>query len=414
VSTILPKLSEEKSRRRTDVRWLFGFAVFGSLLAVPGLLSVTGSLDLDGDATRTGSRFLVFNIGYIIACGASGPFFKKFGIRPFAVAGLALAAASLTALSFVPPTLPYWWQLLPVSGIGTAAGCISVASLFAIKPWSSRLGACALPRLSLLACLGCGFSSVITGVAYASGWSRFTPIPMAVVALLSLAFCVTERPPLLLVQKRTSPPDPTTLHLRSITAFLLLTLLFVQLGSEWSVAAWLPLFLIHRVGSGPVEAVFSLSFYFLALLLGRAVANRLTARLGRRSLAAAGTLLTLAGCLFLSFATSVTGILIALLVLSGGLAAPYQIVKDILDESLYFEPAFYRGILEVAVSGAMCSAWLLGYVHQMLGVRSLVLFPALGSVVILLLEMLLMFESHLMGERSVAQSDHPVSGRRSS
>ena len=396
------------------MRWLFGFLVFGSLLAVPGLLSVTGSLDLDGDARKAGSRFLVFNVGYLVACGISGPFFRKFGIRPFAATGLAVAVVSLMALSFVSPALPYWWQLVPVSGMGIAAGCISIASLFAIKPWSSRLGARALPRLSFLASLGCVFSSVITGAAYAYGWIRFTPVPMAALALVSLALCVTDRPPLLLVQKRSSPPDPTTLHLRSITAFLLLTLLFVQLGSEWSVAAWLPLFLIHRVGSSPVEAVFSLSFYFVALLLGRTVASRLRAKLGGRSLAAVGTVLALAGCLFLSFATSVTGILIALLALAGGLAPPYQIVKDILDESLYFEPSFYRGILAVAVSGAMCSAWLLGYVHQILGIGSLVLFPALGSVVVLVLELLLMFESHLMGEGSVAQADHPASGGRSS
>jgi hypothetical protein len=92
-----------------------------------------------------------------------------------------------------------------------------------------------------------------------------------------------------------------------IASFLLLCLLFVQLGNEWSVAAWLPLFVIHRLGVGSGNGRLFLELLLLALLLVRAVANRLAAKVGGRALARTGTALALAGCLILSLSTSVVG-----------------------------------------------------------------------------------------------------------
>jgi hypothetical protein len=87
-------------------------------------------------------------------------------------------------------------------------------------------------------------------------------------------------------------------------------------------------------------------------------------------------------------------------------------MKDVLEESLHLEPGFYCVILIVAVSGAMCSAWLLGHVLQFFGMRGLGLFPALGSVVVFTLELLLLFESHLIGERAPAEPHQHAAGGR--
>jgi hypothetical protein len=49
--------------------------------------------------------------------------------------------------------------------------------------------------------------------------------------------------------------------------------------------------------------------------------------------------------------------------------------------------------------GAMSTPWLLGYVASYLGMQYVMLLPALGSLAVLVLALLIMFEAHLMGGR---------------
>ena len=46
-------------------------------------------------------------------------------------------------------------------------------------------------------------------------------------------------------------------------------LLFFQFGNEWSLAGWLPLFLIRRVGLSPSSALLVLMLYWAFLMGGR-------------------------------------------------------------------------------------------------------------------------------------------------
>ena len=414
MSTSTIKLFEEIFRKRSDLRWLCGFTVFGTLLAVPGLLAVTRNLNLDVDLGLAGLRFLAFNLGFLLAAALSSLVLNKFGVRPVAVTGLGLGAAGLLALALQPLTIPFVWELVFVAGTGVAAGSVCIASLFALKPFSSQLGMRALRRVTDLLSLGCLFSAVVGGVCYASGFGRLMPIPVAGAALLCLLLFITGRKPLVVIQKRGAKGDAKFRQLRTIAAFLLLCLLFVQLGSEWSVAAWLPLFLIHRLGSAPTAAISVLSLFFVALLAGRWLAGKLAQKLSIRTLAICGAVFALAGCVAMSVSISLPGILAGLIALAVGFAPPYLVLKGVLDETLQFAPAFYRVILSVAVSGAMGAAWLLGYVHQFLGMGALALFPAAGSVAVLVLELLLLFEAHLMGERTPARPHFTGTDRRTS
>ncbi len=66
------------------------------------------------------------------------------------------------------------------------------------------------------------------------------------------------------------PPHNTLSELRSTGAVLLSLLLFFQLGNEWALAGWLPLFLSQRLGISPPSALGMLALYWLALTVGRA------------------------------------------------------------------------------------------------------------------------------------------------
>jgi hypothetical protein len=56
----------------------------------------------------------------------------------------------------------------------------------------------------------------------------------------------------------------------------------------------------------------------------------------------------------------------------------------------------------------MCAPWVLGYVDQFLGVQYVMVIPALGSLAVCILAILLMFEARLMGEKRRGREPEPL------
>ncbi len=66
----------------------------------------------------------------------------------------------------------------------------------------------------------------------------------------------------------TRDPAPRQIftELKTPAAVLLSLILFFQLGNEWAIAGWLPLFLSQRLGISPETSLLMLALYWLALL----------------------------------------------------------------------------------------------------------------------------------------------------
>ena len=62
-------------------------------------------------------------------------------------------------------------------------------------------------------------------------------------------------------------------ELKTPAAVLLSLLLFFQLGNEWAIAGWLPLYLSQRLGMSPESSLLLLALYWFALLIGRAISQ---------------------------------------------------------------------------------------------------------------------------------------------
>jgi hypothetical protein len=58
----------------------------------------------------------------------------------------------------------------------------------------------------------------------------------------------------------------------------------------------------------------------------------------------------------------------------------------------------------------MCAPWLLGFVAGYLGIRYVMLPPALGSILVLVLSLLLMLEAHLMKDETGAPARSKAAG----
>jgi fucose permease len=193
--------------------------------------------------------------------------------------------------------------------------------------------------------------------------------------------------------------------LRSVAAVLFSLLLFFQFGNEWAIAGWLPLFLVHRLGANPVWAIFALAAYFLALLLGRLAAQNLLRRVNHRKLLLSSVFAAMAGYLLLSLTPSMSGAWVAVAIIGAGFAPIYPLVAETLDDRFSYHPGFYNGLFSVSITGAMFAPWLLGYVDNYLGMRYVMLLPALGSIAVLILALLIMLEAHVMGGKSADAVD---------
>ncbi len=160
-----------------------------------------------------------------------------------------------------------------------------------------------------------------------------------------------------------------------------------------------PIFLIRRLGTNPIWAILALAMYFLALTAGRLVGRRLFPAVSHRRLLLGGIALSMAGYLLLSLTTSISVAWIAVVTVGAGFAPIYPLLAETLDDRFSYHPGFYNGLFSIAMTGAMCAPWLISYVDRFFGIQYLMLVPALGSIVVLILSLLLMFEAKLMGDR---------------
>jgi fucose permease len=269
-----------------------------------------------------------------------------------------------------------------------------------LEPYFEAAPAAVLNRAGVLFGCGCLISTGAVAITYFAGSAAVETALLAVIPLVFFFVYAVNRFPAALtpVPQRSDHNrlQAALRDLRSIGAVLFSFLLFFQFGNEWSIAAWLPLFLIHRLGANPQWAILALALFFLAVTTGRLIAQRLLARMSHRRLLVMGTLAAMAGYLLLSFTQSMAGAWIAVLVIGAGFAPIYPIIAETLDDRFSYHPAYYNGIFSVAITGAMSTPWLLGYVDKLLGTQYVMLIPAFGSIAVLILTLLLLFEAHLM------------------
>lgn len=402
--------------------WLSGFLVLGVLIGLLGSLVVAWHYHIDVEPQIIGLHFLALSVGYVLAATIGQIWVRWMPLRTLALLSCALATLSLGVLGMLGPPVLAIYRIIGCGLIGIAAGGLSTALLYASEPYFSEAPAAAANVAgSLLGC-GCLLSTILTATTYSLGSVEVygfligpLQLDMAALALVPgfyfLLFLVSRFP----LARRPVGDREEDLHremlkdLRSIATVLFSLLLFFQFGNEWAIAGWLPLFLIHRFGLNPAYAIGILGFYFFALIFGRLVAQALLEWFNHRKLLIGSIMLAMVGYVVLSFAQTALGALIAVAIIGAGYAPIYPLVAERLDDRFSYHPGFWNGTVSIAVTGAMCAPWVLGYVDQFLGVEYVMVVPALGSVAVCILSVLLMYEAHLMGEKKrVADDTDPL------
>jgi len=392
--------------------WLSGFLLLGLLFGLLGSLVVVWQYHIDADPQLIGLHFLFLNAGYVTAAMVCQSLTAVIAPRGLVRIACIASCVSLASLSLVAPPAPAPWRLAALAAIGLSAGTLGTALLygaegaFAIEPVRTT------NRAGILFGCGCLLANSILASSYFSGSPLLAISLLCAVPIIVLAAFTRSKQ-----SGSLSAPNPEQENvremlrdLRSIATLLLSLLLFFQFGNEWAIAGWLPLFLIHRLGSNPALAIATLGAYFLALMLGRLLAQRLLNRIPHRRLLIASISWAVCGFVLLTFADSLTLAAVAVMIVGTGFAPIYPLLAERLDDRFSFHPGFYNGTISIAVTGAMSIPWLLGFVAASFGISYVMIPPALGSIIVLLLSLLLMFEAHLMKESAKGDDSARAAG----
>ncbi len=185
---------------------------------------------------------------------------------------------------------------------------------------------------------------------------------------------------------------------RSTGAVLFALLLFFQFGNEWSIAGWLPLFLIHELGKSPKTSLSMLAFYWLALLVGRTIAVSALPRLPHGKLLLASVLSALFGCVILLSTNNLFGAGTAILLIGAGFASIYPLVAEKIGRRFpYYNPGLFNGIFSFALMGGMLAPASLGYTAARFGIGVVMWLPVFGTTMVFVLLLLLWLESKVTG-----------------
>lgn len=393
--TAVPSQSTRASRGGEA---LAGFFLSGFLLALLGAILPAWGYHRDPpDFTAVGNYFLSLAVGIVAAAGLARRMMEQRSVAFLLVFSCALSCISLAYLALVPPPSSEWWRVGGLLALGTGAGLLNIALFHALTGRFQADTAGTVNGGGIWYGIGCLAATLLVAGTFYAYTVPSILIFMAVVPALfgglylrssyATAPAATER------TLRQAIGD-----FRSLGAVLFALLLFFQFGNEWSIAGWLPIFLIRRLGSSPSGALFTLALYWLFLLTGRLAALAILPRVRHGRLLMGSGALALFGCLLLFVTNNWFGAVTAVLFLGAGYASIYPLVAEAIGRRFpYFHPGFFNGIFSFALVGGLVAPASLGYAASHFGVGVVIGIPLLGTFLVMILLLLIWLESKVTG-----------------
>jgi fucose permease len=366
-------------------RALAGFFVLGLLLAFLGAVLPAWGYHLRPDFITIGNYFLAVNIGLFLSLCLSSTVLQRQGWA-FGIAWGGLGAAfSLIVLAAIPVTAPDYLRLIGLVGLGAAAGILNASVFQAISPAYRIDPAGTVTLAGTLFGAGSLMAPVLT-----AGVFNLYSVPLvlllfaAVPAALALAFAPITAHHEPRVAPR--PPQELTRDFGNPGALLLSALLFFQFGNEWAIAGWLPLFLIQRLGISPVAALGILGLYWAALIVGRLLMRTGPFRIRHGRLLLASAAAAWFGCLVLALTNNRFGALLGTTMIGLAFAPVYPLVVERIGQRFpQYQPGFFNGVFSLGLVGGLLAPASLGYAAHWLGMRVVVMLPAAGTFIVLVL-----------------------------
>lgn len=382
-------------------RALSGFFLSGVLVAFLGAILPAWGYHLKSDFITVGNYFLSLNAGMLASVKGAQHLLPRRGIRFVMVLASSVACAGFLFLAALPPVAGPLWKMAGIFLLGLSAGMLNTAVFHSISPIYQHDPAATVNLSGAFFGLGC----LLTAVLLAGTFYVYT-----VPSILVLIAAIPGFHALIYARSRFEahplPEQPSVRQaledFKSPGAILFSLLLFVQFGNEWSIAGWLALFLIQRLGISPETSLIMLSFYWLSLLVGRFAVQWVLPRVRHGRLLMTSMLSAIFGCAILSLTNNLFGAGAGILLVGGGFAAIYPLVVEKIGHQFpYYHPGFFNGIFSFALTGGLLAPWTLGIYAHYLGIRVVMLLPLAGACLVFLLLLLIWGYAKLTGVSEV-------------
>ncbi len=389
--------------KRGMARAIAGFFVSGLLMAFPGAILPAWQAELAADFTDVGKYFLALALGILAGLWIAPRLVRAKGVSFALVSATSVAAAAVLFLGWAGPPSPEGLRLLGMAGAGVGAAILNLALFQAVAPLYERDRAATINLAGALFGLG----GLITALLVAQ-----TFYALAVPAILTLLAAIPAGFAILFAGARYPASAPAAVQphqgwkdLRNPLAAMVGLLLFFQFGSELSIAGWLPLFLMRRLGISPAAALLMLACYWATLLGGRFAAQAILPKGGHRRILLGSVGIELFGYLLLTATNNVSGAAVGILCLATGYSVTYPLLAERIGGRIpHFHPGLFQGIFSFAFAGALLAPWLLGYLAQAWGIAAVMLLPLCGTLAVFLLLPLIMLEGYLTGLASARKT----------
>lgn len=377
---------------------LAGFLLSGFLMALLGaILPAWGYYRDPPDFVAVGNYFLSMAVGLVASSALTRPLVARRKLSLSLVLACGLACAVLAYLADVSPPASEWWRVAGLFVLGVAAGVLNLSLFHAISPAYHRDPAATVNLGGIWHGVGCLAATLLVAGTY---WAYTVPSIVIFMAVVPGIFAgLYARTGYVAAPAGTHPTlMQAVADFRSPGAVLFALLLFFQFGNEWSIAGWLPLFLIRRVGLSPEAALLTLALYWAFLMIGRLVAVAVLPRARHGRVLMGSVMAALFGCFILFFTNNGFGAATGVVFVGGGYASIYPLVAEAIGRRFpYYHPGFFNGIFSLAMVGGLLAPATLGYVASVLGVGVVIGIPLLGTFMVMALLLLIWLESKVTG-----------------
>ena len=348
--------------------------------------------------TAVGNYFLSLAVGLAVSSLVARRVLARRGLSFLLVLACSVSCAALAYLAVVSPPASEWWRMAGLLVLGVGAGLLNLALFHAISPNYHNDAAGTVNRGGIWYGLGCLTATLLVAGTFYAYTVPSIFVFMAFVPGIFAGLYARNVDPAPLPEGAHPTPRQALEDFRSPGAVLFALLLFFQFGNEWSIAGWLPLFLIRRVGLSPKAALLILALYWLFLLLGRLISVAILPRVRHGRLLLGSVLAAFFGCLILFFTDNAFGATIGVLFIGGGYASIYPLVAEAIGRRFpYYHPGFFNGIFSVAMVGGLLAPATLGYAAEIFGVGVVIGIPLLGTCMVVALLLLIWLESKVTG-----------------
>ena len=379
-------------------RALAGFFLSGFLLALLGaILPAWGYYRDPPEFITVGNYFLCVGAAVIASHGVANKLLPRGGVSFLLVFACSLACLALLYLAMVSPPVGAAWRMAGLAFAGLGAGLLNTGLFHAMSGGDQRNPAASAAKAGMFYGLGClAATLLVAGTFYAYTVPAILILMAVVPGLFAVLYANTGIPAAVPAGR---PSLAQALRdFRSPGAVLFAMLLFFQFGNEWSLAGWLPLFLVRRLGISPAGALWLVALYWLTLMAGRVGAVYALGRVRAGKLLGLSVLAAIFGLALLFFTNNAFGAGTGVVFVGGGFASIYPLVADKIGRRFpYYHPAFFNGIFSFALMGGMLAPATLGYFAAATDIGVVMALPLAGTSMVLVLLLLIWLEAKVTG-----------------